>query len=346
MKRWAQMALAVAAMMAAGCSRDERPTLNIFVWSEYISPEVIAGFEREYGCRVQTDTFDTNEAMYAKLQAGGCQYDILLPSSFFIPVLTARKLIHPLDTNLLPHVLAGRDETYLDPQDPDAASHVPYAVSSFGLATLRPYAETVTNRTWHGLLTNPHFAKRTTLFNDVRNTFGAALLSLGLDVNTTNAADIARAQARLVEWQKHILRYDNEEYKGGLCSGEFKLCAAYGTDAVQMQEDNPEVVFIFPEDGWILTTDDFAIPENARQVALAHAFIDYMYRPENAVRNMARMGCLCPVKTAYPLLPEQVRCNPTAFPDKATLKRGHWLKDVGSALRLYAQAWDEVRAAD
>ena len=83
---------ALALGVLAGCG-PAKPELHVYTWSDYIDAGVIAQFEAKHNCRVMVDTFDSNEAMFAKLQAGSTGYDVLMPTSYQIPVMVANKMI-------------------------------------------------------------------------------------------------------------------------------------------------------------------------------------------------------------------------------------------------------------
>ena len=96
--------LLAAAASLVGCGRP-KPVLNIYTWADYFKPDLIRRFERENGCRVVIDTFDSNEAMYAKLKAGAAGYDLLTPSSYMVSLMNAQGMLQPLDHALLPNLV-------------------------------------------------------------------------------------------------------------------------------------------------------------------------------------------------------------------------------------------------
>jgi len=332
-----------AFVMLSGCG-EKRPVLYLYSWSDYISPDVITAFEKEYNCVVKLDSFDSNEAMYAKLKAGSGGYDLVLPSSYYISILKGQKMIQPLDLTKLKNVTEQFDAQYVDKAETDTAGyHVPYAVSTVGFG-IDKRVMSDPNPSWN-IVTNPVFKGRVTIFNDMRHTLGAALKTLGYSLNSVNPAEIEKAQNLVIGWKSKIAKFENEQYKTGLASGEFLLAMAYNADIVQVKEDNAQIAFVYPKEGFEMMTDDFVIPADAKNVELAHAFIDFLYRPEMAKINMNTMGCFCPVKGAYLLVDESVRSNPAVFMSPEIIARGEFARDIGDGLKLYTQAWDKIKSS-
>lgn len=330
--------------LLSGCG-EKRPVLYIYSWSDYISPDVITAFEKEYNCLVKLDSFDSNEAMYAKLKAGSGGYDLVLPSSYYISILKRQNMIQALDMTKLKNVTEQFDGQYVDKAETGTFGyHVPYAVSTVGFGVDKRIL-TDPNPSWN-IVTDPAFKGRVTIFNDMRHTLGAALKTLGYSLNSVNPAEIEKARDLVISWKTKIAKFENEQYKTGLASGEFLLAMAYNADIVQVKDDNPQITFVYPKEGFEMMTDDFVVPSDAKNVELAHAFINFLYRPEMAKLNMNMMGCLCPVKGAYPLVDESVRSNPAVFMSSEIVARGEFARDIGDGLKLYTQAWDKIKSSE
>ncbi len=344
MKHFAFYILCATLLFTAGCGK-EQPRLYLYTWADYISPAVIADFERAHNCRVSLDTFDSNETMYAKIKAGGARYDIIMPSSYYLQILDEHNLLSPLDISAMPNVAANLDKRFTPDKDkPTYGKHVPYAASYVGIGCDKRVLGNL-EPSW-ALVTNAVFKKRTTVFNDMRHTLGAALKALGYSLNSVDPKELAEARDLVIQWKRNIAKFENEQYKTGLASGEFLLAVAYNADIIQLQEDNRNIVFVYPKEGFEMMTDDFVIPSNARNKELAQAFINFCYDPKHAKVNMERMGCLCPVTGAYPLLTPEVRNNPAIFPPDEILALGEYTQDIGTNLYLYAAAWDKVKSTD
>ena len=137
MKRMALFVMGLVSIISFGGCHRATPELHLYTWADYIKPELVQRFEQENNCRVVIDTFDSNEAMYAKLEAGATGYDVLVPSSYQVKMLYDQGLLLPLDHALLPN-LAHVDPEYLKiALDPEMHHSVPYMITYTGLAYLK-----------------------------------------------------------------------------------------------------------------------------------------------------------------------------------------------------------------
>ena len=338
----AGLALAGAALLLPAACGKARPVLSVYTWSDYIKPGLVRRFERERGCRVVLDTFESNEAMYAKLKAGATGYDLLTPSSYMVSLMHAQGMLRRLDPGLLPN-LVHVDPDYLAIAVDRTMDHsVPYMLVISGIAYLEGRVEGVTP-SWR-MFGRADLAGRMTMFNDMRETIGAALKCLGHSINTTSASELAEAETLLLEWKKNIAKYENEQYKIGLASGEFLLVHAWNGDVFQVRKENPDVRFFVPEEGTIISCDDLVIPADAREPALAHAFIDFLHDPAVAAENTVAIYYLCPNKDSYPLLPAEIRDNPGIFLAPEIRARSEMIADIGAANALYVRVWDRLKS--
>jgi spermidine/putrescine transport system substrate-binding protein len=345
--RTAGAALVCAAVLAllltaSGCGKA-KPVLSVYTWSDFIKPDLVRRFEREHGCRVVIDTFESNEAMYAKLKAGATGYDLLTPSSYMVSLMNAQGLLRHLDRGLLPN-LVHIDPDYLKMAIDGAMDHsVPYMLTNTGIAYLEGRVKDVIP-SWR-MFGRTDLRGRMTMFNDMRETIGAALKFLGHSINSTSEAELAEAEALLLEWKKNLAKYDNEQYKIGLASGEFLLVHAWSGDIFQVRKENPDVRFIVPEEGTVISCDDLVIPADAREVALAHAFINFLHEPAVAAENTEFIWYLCPNKDSYPLLPSEIRDNPGIFMAPEIRVKSEMIADIGAANALYVKVWDRLKSA-
>lgn len=339
---FAVVALAAVSIAPIACGKA-RPVLSVYTWSDFIKPELVRRFEREQACRVVLDTFESNEAMYAKLKAGASGYDLLTPSSYMVSLMHAQGLLRRLDHALLPN-LVHVDPDYLKMAIDGAMDHsVPYMITNTGIAYLAGQVKDVVP-SWR-MFGRTDLRGRMTMFNDMRETIGAALKYLGHSINSTSEADLAEAETVLLGWKKNIAKFDNEQYKIGLASGEFLLVHAWSGDIFQVRKENPDVRFFVPEEGTIISCDDLVIPVDARQVALAHAFINFLQDPAVAAENTEVIYYLCPNKDSYPLLPAEIRDNPGIFLEPGIRAKSEMIGDIGAANALYIKVWDRLKAA-
>lgn len=335
-------ALATVAAVAGAC-RKPVPALHLYTWADYVKPELVTRFESEHGCRVVIDTFDSNEALYAKIRAGATGYDVMTPSSYMVSVLFSQGLLQPLDASLIPN-RKNVDPEYLKiALDPQMHHSVPYMLVKSGIAYRRSRVKDPV-ASW-GMFDRADLKGRTTLLNDMRETIGAALKSLGYSLNTTDEAQLAEAREVVVRWKRNAAKFENEQYKSGIASGEFLLVHGYSGDILQVQKENPDVAFLIPGEGTSVACDDLVIPKAAREVALAHAWIDFLHDPDVAAENTRFLSYLCPNQAAYEKLGDDIRRNPAVFMDPAIRAKSEVVRDLGADNAKYVKVWDEIKAA-
>jgi spermidine/putrescine transport system substrate-binding protein len=314
----------------------------VYTWSDYVKPDLVARFEAEHKCRVVIDTFDTNETMYAKLKAGATGYDLITPSSYMGEILWKQGMLETLDHTKLSNAAQTDPEVLRASPDPEMEYSVPYMLSNTGIAFLAskvPGAEP----SW-SLFDRPEVAGRCTVLNDMREAIGAALKSLGYSLNTTSDAELAAAKDVVLRWKKSIAKFENEQYKGGIASGEFFLVHAYNGDILQVMPENEDIRFVVPREGTSMSSDDFVIPKGAKALQLAHAWIQFFHDPQVAAENSEYVQYLCPNLAAYPLLSAEFMSNPAIFMDTDTRAKSEVIRDLGPDNAKYVKIWDEIKA--
>jgi spermidine/putrescine transport system substrate-binding protein len=168
---------------------------------------------------------------------------------------------------------------------------------------------------------------------------------LGFSLNTTSADELAKAREVVVGWKANIAKFDNEQYKSGIASGEFHLVQGYAGDLLQVADENEDIVVKIPKEGSALSCDDLCIPKDAVNVDLAHRFINFLTDPEVAAENMEYIAYRAPNTDAYRLVSEDLRGNDVLFPEQDVLEKCETLDDLGDALALWTKTWDEVKAS-
>ncbi len=333
----------LCAVLFSGCS-DSRPVLNIYNWADYMNPDVLKKFEKQHNCRIVLDTFDSNEAMYAKLKAGAQGYDLIFPTSYMVGIMKKQGMLQPLKHDLIPN-LKNVDGKYLAlTQDPQMEYGVPYMISITGIGYNKARLGELPP-TWE-LFGRPEIARRCTLLNDMRESIGAALKGLGYSLNTTSEKELAEAQKVLIAWKQNIAKFEVEEALRGLSSAEFLLAHAYNGDILQAMDENKDLAFLVPKEGTSIASDDMVIPANADQVELAHAFINFIHDPANSAENMEFVSYLSPNVEGQKLVSEEFRNNPAIFIDPAVLAKSEVIRDLGVDNDKYTRVWDAVKAAE
>lgn len=341
MKRFTGLVLCLVAALLSGCGKS-KPTLHLFCWADYISPELIRVFEQANQCRVVYDTFDSNEALLAKLQAGATGYDLIFPSHYMVDSLAASGKLTELDHSKLLCLQYLDQEVLKAMPDPQCKYSVPYTMSYTGIGynknTVKDFKPSWT------MFERNDLQRRATLLDDKREVIGAALLTLGLDPNSTKSEDLAKAKALIAKWTPNISKFENEQYKNGLASNEFHLVMGYSGDLMQIVDENPNLAFVIPEEGALMCCDMLCIPSTAKNPDLAYAFINFIHDPANAAKNMEFTFYLSPNVNAYKLIPEELRNNPAMFIEKRIFERSRFTIDQKEDEVQFNNLWEEIKA--
>jgi spermidine/putrescine transport system substrate-binding protein len=322
---------------------DKTPMLRIFIWEEYINPEVYRLFEREFGAKVVEDNYGSNEDMRAKLQAGGAVYDLVVPSDYMVTLLKQDGLLLPIDLSHIPNLqyLAARFRN--PPYDPDHRYSVPYQWGITGIGYNKSQVIPPPTR-WADLFepawTEP-YKNRISMLNDMREVIAAALLALGHSPETTDPQHLAQAQALLLRQKPFLAKYDSESFEDSLASGETVLAQGWSGEIAVAQTQNPDIDFVVPGEGTLVFVDNWAIPKGARQKALAEDFMNFVLRPEISamIVNHARYASVNDAARAF-IKPDILDGPSYYWPEGTKL---WWLHDFNDAGRLYERVWLELK---
>jgi spermidine/putrescine transport system substrate-binding protein len=183
-----------------------------------------------------------------------------------------------------------------------------------------------------------------TMLNDSREALGAALRYLGYSINTRSPAEVSKAGNLLLSWRKNLAKFESEQYKNGLASSEFLVVQGYSIDIMHVINENPDVSFVYPKEGAIMSIDYMAIPTNALNVELAHEFINFMLETPIAVQNISFTNSLIPLLPVYEMLDEKKRNDPILFPSQEALQKMELIEDLQEDIQLYYKAWDKVKS--
>lgn len=345
MKHWIARGAAVLTTLGllSGCAKHEAPTLHVYTWADYIKPEIVARFEKDHACHIVIDTFDSNESMYAKLKAGASGYDIVTPSSYQVAIMAQQGMLLDLDHAKLPNLVHVDHEYLAVAIDSGMVHSVPYMLTNSGIAYLKSKVKDP-QPTW-AIFERKDLKGRMTMLNDMRETIGAALKFLGYSLNTTDSLQLEQAKDVVIRWKHQLAKFENEQYKSGLASGEFLLSHGYSGDFLQARAENPDITFLAPREGLSISCDDLVILKDSKQAALAYQFIDFLHTPEVAAENSQFINYLCPNSDSYASLPPKFLNDPAVRLAPEVRAKCEVIRDLGADNAKYTRVWDLIKAA-
>ena len=322
--------------------------LNIFVWTEYIPVEMIECFELVYGITVNRDEYSSNEEMYAKVSAGGSNYDLVQPTDYIIPLMIRQGLLQELDMAQLP-VMENFDPSYLDSSfDPGNKYSLPYQAGTDALVVNTDVVENVP-QSWADLW-NEEYAGRMVFLDDSRAVIGLTLLTLGYDVNTTDPDELEEAKNKLAELVPNVKLFDSDSPKTALIAGDVDLGMTWTAEALLAQQENPAIQYIYPTEGAILWQDNWVMLKDAPHADAAYAWLNYTNQG-NIFWMMLRdfpytnpnTAALEYAEANEPDLYEAYMSSPITNTPAEEVAKGHRIEDVGEATPLYDSIWVEVK---
>lgn len=322
--------------------------LNIFVWTEYIPVEMIECFELVYGITVNRDEYSSNEEMYAKVSAGGSNYDLVQPTDYIIPLMIRQDLLQELDMAQLP-VMENFDASYLDSSfDPGNKYSLPYQAGTDALVVNTDAVENVP-QSWADLW-NEEYAGRMVFLDDSRAVIGLTLLTLGYDVNTTDPDELEEAKNKLAELVPNVKLFDSDSPKTALIAGDVDLGMTWTAEALLAQQENPAIQYIYPSEGAILWQDNWVMLKDAPHADAAYAWLNYTNQG-NIFWMMLRdfpytnpnTAALEYAEANEPDLYEAYMGSPITNTPAEEVAKGHRIEDVGEATPLYDSIWVEVK---
>jgi len=326
------VAIVAAAALLVGCGWmilrpvEEKVTLNVYNWGQYISEgqddtiDVIAEFEKAYPwINVQYSTYSDNETMYTKLSTGGITVDVIIPSDYMIARLIAEDMLLELNFDNIPNYEyideAFRNTTY----DPENKYSVPYTWGTVGIIYNTKYVDEADVTGWE-LLWNKKYDDKILMFGNSRDAFGIAQYLLGYDVNTTDPAELRACADKLEEQRPLVQGYIMDEIFAAMENEEAWIATYYAGDCLTMIEENPDLAFYFPEEqGFNMFIDAMCIPTCAKEKEAAELFIDFMCRPEISGQNLNALGYSTPITAAKEYMDEEMVESELAYPSEEVL---------------------------
>lgn len=331
------IAAVLAVLMIQPAPAQRERVLNVYNWSDYIHPDVLADFTRTTGIKIRYDTFDSNDTLETKLLAGKSGYDVVAPTAYFLERQIKAGLFQKLDKSKLPNLVHAWPEVTnrLATYDPGNQFAVNYMWGTTGIgynvekarAVLGPDARI---DSWDVVFRPENLAKfkdcGVTMLDSSDDIMPAALRYLGLDPNSSNPADLEKAADLLAKVRPSVRKFHSSEYITALATGEICLVVGWSGDIKQAQKRAQEaktkvdIGYAIPKEGAQMWFDNFAIPKDARNVAEAHEFINYMMDPQVAAKNSNFISYANGNLASQKFIDKAVLEDRSVYPDAETMK--------------------------
>lgn len=308
--------------------------LVIYNWGDYIDPDLLKAFTSETGIQVDYQTFDSNESMYTKIKQGGTTYDIAIPSEYMIAKMIEENMLIELDYSKIEGLEAIDPEFLNQSFDPNNKYSIPYFWGTLGIIYNTKMVDKIPEE-WEDLW-RPEYRDKIMLIDGAREGMGLALQALGYSLNSTNSNELQAAADKLYTLMPNIKAIVADEIKGYMIQGEGAIAVSFSGEASEMLEGNDDLAYVVPSKGSNLWFDNIVIPKTAKNTDAAHQFINFMLRPENALKNAEYIGYSTPNRIAKTMLDDTVKNDQAFYPVGKTLENLEVYDNLGAeSLGIY-----------
>ena len=391
MKKFLILAALSAVLLSCGSNRDQ--ILKVYNWSDYIDESVLPEFEAWYKAETGQDikvvyqTFDVNETMLSKIEKGHEDYDVVCPSDYIIERMLNTGLLIPLDFSTIPdkvnYIKLNRSpyiKGVFDAINPNINANDYSVAYMWGTSGIIYNTKVVTPEeagTWD-VIRNPKFAGQILIKDAPRDVYGPVLIYLKQDdlksgkvtldelMKDSSDESLAAVEAYLKQVKDGVLGWEADFGKEQMTKGRGVVSLNWSGDAVWAIEEAAEVGvsldYIVPEEGSNVWFDGWVIPKYAKNVQAVTYFINFMCRPDIAIRNMEETGYVSangafevlesqideaydPIDLSYFFGPEadSVCVNPVLYADKAVIDRCAMEHDWGDDTDKLLAMWSRVK---
>ena len=379
--------------MLCACSEDRSHILKVYNWADYIDEALLGEFEQWYEeqtgepVKIIYQTFEINETMLSKIELGHEDYDVVCPSDYIIERMLSSDLLLPMDknfgdtpdytVNVAPYITYCFDKIEGHGKNANDYS-VAYMWGTTGIIYNPKYVTDEEASTWE-VLRNPKFAGKILMKDAFRDVYTSILIAINKDkiasgekdINTISydASDesIAEVEAYLNSFRDAVAGWEADFGKEQMTKERAWINLSWSGDAQwaidEAAEMGVELRYSVPKEGSTVWFDGWVIPKYAKNVKAASYFINFMCKPENAVRNMDVIGyvsanggkeileAMCdpeqfePIDASYLFGEgaESVCLNPIMYPDASVIARCGMLHDNGERTSALLEMWSRVK---
>ena len=349
----------LATLLVCGCDRGgggdgRQKVLNVYIWSEYLPQSVVDRFSRQTGIRVNVDTYDSNEALLAKLQSGAADYDLVVPSDYMVRTLIAQKLVQEIDRSKVKG-WENLDADLMNKEfDPGNRYSVPYFWGTTGFGYNKPKLEALARETGRPLdltswdvLFDDRLEQRVLMLDDMRECFAVALKRMGKSINETDPQTLAAAAEMLRAQKKLVRTYDSGDFANVLGAGDVLVAHGYNGQLAKLAAEQPDrFAFVLPKEGGTFWMDNVCIPASAGNPDGAHAFLSFILEPEVGAEIVNAVSYASANAAARKHVKPEVLNDPAVYPPKAALARCEFMRELGpETTDLLDRHWTEIKGS-
>lgn len=334
------------ASTTAGDTAELGDTLNIATWPNYHDPDVIEAFTAETGVNVNVNVFGSTEEMEALLRAGNSGLDIVVPTHYAVPGWIEDGLIEELDYGMMGNPdLSDWNELFVDQSfDPGNKYTIPKNWGTTGIIYGPDAGDPVTSWSDFFARASDDLANKSLIVDHQISTIGSAAVAMGYDLNTTDADELAEIEEMLKELKPSLWAISSD-VQPPLRNGDTEASMAWTGDGVQVVRDNPDYVYVIPDDGGELWVDNWTVASDAPHEAAAYAFMEFILRPENSAADTEFILFPHANPAVLDLVSDDVANNDVIYPDQEAISRMTLSSAEAYNSQERAEMWARVKAS-
>lgn len=334
--------------MLTACGSDgekaaDNGELNMYIWTEYVSEDVIQRFEDETGIKVNVSYYSSNEDLLAKLKAEQeGAFDIIQPSDYMVADMIKQDMLQELDLTKLKN-FGNIGSQYKDPAyDPGNKYSIPYLGGVAGIAVNT--AKIKDSITSYGDLFDPKYKDNIVVLDDFRAIIGMTERSMGLSMNETDTSKLKEVEKKLLTLKDNIKLYDSDSPKSALISGECDLAVCWAAEIALAMEENPDIKIVFPSDGAYVFIDNWSIPKGAKNTENAYKWIDFILNADNMAESLQVYPYMSCNTAAIEKMDENYTGNEAKNVPSSAIENGEFISNLDTdTMKIYNDMWNELK---
>ena len=314
MKRlFTTLAAAAAVVLTTGTAKAGEE-LFIYNWTEYTPPDLVAKFEAETGIKVSVDTYDSNETLLAKLQAGATGYDLVVPSQNFVPILAKEGLIQKVAVHELPNYKHYKERWKFPAWDPEQEYTAPWQWGTTSFAYHKDLYTGKGESLKEFFEPSEELRGRLSTFQTPDEVVSLANIYLGMEFCSEDPKEMKKVQDLLMNQKEYIVAYNSETMSDLIASGEAIMTNHWNGYARLGRLAGAPVVYAYPKEGVVGWFDSLVVPTSAKNVENARKFMNFIMDPVNMAALSENQGYGDAIKGTAQYYSEELKSAPEVNP--------------------------------
>lgn len=334
--------LVIGFLLVSPFLANDEKKLNIYNYSGYLNEDLVKQFEAETGIKVSLDYYNDNEELLTRIRMGVAGYDLMVPTGSMVKVMNDANLLAPIDYSSVSNYQYIAQRFKKLPYDTTGLYYVPYTYGFTSFVYNRE--KTGDSLTSWKAMWDPRFKGHILMVDEMNETFYIAYKLLGYRFGI-DTIHLNLARNLLIEQKPLLKKYESNAIEELMLSGEAWIAQDWNGSIARLVAANSKFRCAFPKEGMLFWVDNWCIPANAPHKANAEKFLNFLLKPENAARNIAKIMYAMPIPEAVELLDSTIRYNHIIFPELPDSTGLEILEDPSPSFkRKLDRAWTEVKA--